>query len=135
MTALAAPALFDLEPVGRPRTLTPHTVPFTRWQDELCALCRKPIGRLSWSHGCGGACAEGRYVVCDDCAPDDLNPTTGRSHWGITREYLELDRLRRRIYTAGGGETEMRAALAAVMRDGRQNVHDAPTEKDTTIDL
>lgn len=104
------PALFEVEPTRREVIRTPHGTPYTSWGDELCGMCRRPMRNLPWSHGCGGADRDGRYVLCDNCACDDLTPD-GRPRWGITHEYLAIERLRRKVYAAGGGETEVHAAL------------------------
>lgn len=104
-------ALFNLEPERRPITLEPHDGPFVPVNERLCGMCRKPMKRLSWAYGCGSASGEGMYVICDDCACDDYLPGTTRSRWGLSREFLAIDRTRRKVYAAGGGETEVHAAL------------------------
>lgn len=106
------PALFEVEPVRREPVYTQSGDPFVPWPEQRCGFCRRKLRNCSMTHDCGSGTAKGWYWVCDDCAVDDVT-ANGRSRWGLTREYLELERTRRRIYAAGGGETEVHAALVA----------------------
>lgn len=129
---LLPPPLFDLDPserVERKRTPRPRpedTLPpplFDRETSEYvltpggqspdhCGLCRRPMKRLAWTHMCGGGRAGGSFVLCDECAAtDDVQPN-GLSRWGFSPTMLEMERIRRRVYAAGGGETEVVAEFA-----------------------